>query len=166
MEDEPDCDLREEEEGRETESAGKTNTLEVSEKTKTLLQTCFSIGRAANNKTCSAWIAQFGVPQGEEIRCPKLDTIIRNELPKDALEADRKLSHLQNFLQDAVGLLAATHNDLVCMDNLDPDCIQQAIPLALHIQGNASAHLSQERRSEALARLNSDQKSLVEDEEF
>ena len=74
------------------EAAGKTNTFEVSDETKALLQTCFSLPRPANNKTRSAWMAQFGVPQGEETRCPKLDTIIRNELPRNALEADKKLS--------------------------------------------------------------------------
>ena len=76
-EDEPDHDSYSEEEGHETETVGKTNTLKVSEETKTLLQTCFSIPMPANNKTRSAWITQFGVPQGEETRSPKLDTIIR-----------------------------------------------------------------------------------------
>ena len=165
-EDEPDCDLDSEEEGRETETAGKTNTFELSEETKTLLQTCFSLPRPANNKTHKAWITQFGVPQGEETRCSNLDTIISNELHRDALEADRKLSQLQYFLLDAVGPLAASHDDLVSTDDPDPDHIQQAIQLALRILGNASAQFSQERRSKALARLNPNLKPLVDDEDF
>ena len=108
----------------------------------------------------------IGVPQGEETRCLKLDTIIRNELPRDTLEAYKKLSRLQNFLLDAVGSLAATHNDLVSTNDPDPDRIQQAIQLALRILGNASTKFSQERRSKALVRLNPDLKLLVEDEDF
>ena len=165
-EDEPEHNSDSEEEGSETETAGKTSTFEVSEETKTLLQTCFSLPRPANNKTHSAWIAQFEVPQGEETRCPKLDTIIKNELPRDTLETDRKLSRLQNFLLDEVGPLAAAHDHLVSTDDPDPDRVQQAIQLALRILGNASAQFSQERRSKALARLNPDLKSLVEDEDF
>ena len=164
--DEPGHDSDSEEEGCETEAAGKPNTFEVSEETRTLLQTCLSLPMPANNKAGSAWIAQLAVPQGEETRCPKLNTIIRKELPRDALEADRKLSPLQNFLLDVVRLLATTHNHLVSADDPDQDRTQQAIQLALRILGNSLAQFSQERRAKALGRLNPDLKSLVEDEDF
>ena len=65
-----------------------------------------------------------------------------------------------------MGPLAAAHDDLVSTDDPDLDRIQQAIQLALCILGNASAQFSQERRSKALARLNPDLKSLVDDEDF
>ena len=144
----------------------KTKTFQISEETKALLQTCFALPRPANNKTRNAWIAQFGVPEGDETKCPKLDTIIKNELPRDALEADRKLSRLQNFLLDAVGPLASAYNHMTSHENPDPELVQQCIQLALRIMGNTSAQFSQERRSKALARLNPDLKSLVEDEDF
>ena len=92
IEDESERDSDLEEEGRETETAGKTSMFEVSEETSTLLQTCFSLPRSANNKTRSARIAQCGVPQGKETRCSKLDTIVKKELHRDALETDKKLS--------------------------------------------------------------------------
>ena len=112
----------------------------------------------------STGITQFGVPQGKETRCLKIDTIIRNKLPRDTLEEDETLSRLQNFLLDAVGPLVAKHDDLVFLN--DADHIQQAIQLALAILGNASAQFSQEQRSKALARLNPYLKSLVEDEDI
>ena len=48
-EDEPEHDFDSEEEGRETETAWKTSMFKVSEETKSLLQTCFSLPRLANN---------------------------------------------------------------------------------------------------------------------
>ena len=62
--------------------------------------------------------------------------------------------------------LAAAHYHLGCTGDPDPDCIQQAIQLALCILDNASAQFSQEPRSKALAGLNPDLKPLVEDEDF
>ena len=81
---------------------------------------------------------------------------------------DRKLSRLQNFVLDATGPLAAAYDELVGENEAypDPDRIQQAIQLSLRILGNASAQISQERRTKALSRLNPDLKSLVEDEDF
>ena len=70
---------------------------------------------------------QFGFPEGYETMCPKLDTIIKNELPRDALEADRKLSRLQNFVLDAVRPLVSGYEDLISEDDPDPERILQAI---------------------------------------
>ena len=39
--------------------------------------------------------------EGDETHCLKLDSILKNELPMDALEMDRKLSQLQNFILEA-----------------------------------------------------------------
>ena len=151
---------------QEAEVAPKAKTFGISEETKTFLQACFSLPRPASNKTRNTWLAQFGLPEGDETRCPKLDSIIKNELPKEAIEADRKLSKLQNFVLDAAGPLAAAYEELVTKEEPDPDLIQQAVQLALRILGNTSTHFAQERRTRALGRLNPDLKSLVEDEDF
>ena len=56
------------------------------------------------------------MPEGDETRCPKLDSILKNELPKDAVELDRKLSHLQNFVLDAAGPLVAAMEELAVLE--------------------------------------------------
>ena len=64
----------------------------MSDNTKAFLRTTFRLPRPVDNKTRKSWLAQVGLPVGDETKCPKLDSIIMNELPKDTLEADRKLS--------------------------------------------------------------------------
>ena len=62
-----------------------------------------------------------------------------NELPKDTLEADRKLSWLQNFVLDAAGPLAAAYDALMLEEEPHPDKIIQLIQLSLRILGNTSS---------------------------
>ena len=109
---------------------------------------------------------QFGLPKKDQTRYPKLDSIIKEKLPKEALEVDRKFSWLQNFVLDPVGLLVSAYKELITKEDPDPDQIQQAIQLSLHILGNTSAQFSQERRRKALSCLNPDLKSLVEEKDF
>lgn len=80
-------------------------TFNISEETGTFVEACFNLPRPVENKTRKAWLLEFGLAEGNETKCPKIDTIVKNELPKDALEADRKLSRLQNFVLDAAGPL-------------------------------------------------------------
>ena len=95
---------------RSTETrAAKSKTFLVSDETKPLLQVCFALSRPASNKTRNAWVAQYRLTEGDETKCPKLDTItdLKNELPRGALEVDRKLSRLQNFVLNATEPLTA-----------------------------------------------------------
>ena len=50
---------------------------------------------------------------------PKMDNIIKGELGKEALEADRKLSRLQNFTLDAAAPLVAALEELT--EKEEPD---------------------------------------------
>ena len=50
------------------------------------------------------------------MRCPKLDVIIKNELPRDCLKADHKLSHSQNFVLDDTGPLATAYEEMVTQE--------------------------------------------------
>ena len=144
----------------------KSLTFPVSEATKAFLQTAFCVPKPADNKVRRAWRSKFGLPEGDETRCPKLDSIIKGELPKEALEADRKLSRFQNFVLDATGPLVAALEELSNSDAPDPSLVTAAVQQSLMFLGNTAAHLSQERRTKALARLNPDLKSLVDDEDF
>ena len=103
-----------------------SSTFEISEETKTFLEACFNLPRPVDNKTRKSWLMQFGLPKGNETMCPKLDTITKNELPRHALEVDRKLSRLQNFVLDAVGPLVSAYEDLILEDDPDPERILQS----------------------------------------
>ena len=65
--------------------------------------------------------------EGNETKCPKMDTIVKNELPKDALEADRKLSRLQNFMLDVAGPLIDAAYENMSGENPDPERVMQAL---------------------------------------
>ena len=71
----------------EESDMGRKPIFEVSEPMKAFLQSAFCKVRPADNKT----------------RCLKLDSILKSKLSKDAIEFDRKLSRLQNFVLDAAG---------------------------------------------------------------
>ena len=149
-----------------TSKPDQLRTFMTSDETKAFLEATFRLPRPVDNKTRKAWLAQVGLPVGDETKCPKLDSIIKNELPKDALEADKKLSRLQNFVLDAAGPLAAAYDALMSEEEPDPDKIAQHIQLSLRILGNTSTQFSHERRVKAISRLNPDLRSLVEDEDF
>ena len=82
-----------------------SRTLEISDKTRSVLEACFNLLRPVDNKTRKSWLMQYRLPKEDKTRCPKLDSIIKDELPKEVLEVDRKLPQLQNFVLDSVGLL-------------------------------------------------------------
>ena len=76
--------------------------------------------------------------------------LIKGELHKDGVNVDRRLSRLQNFMTDATGSLVYALEQLTSNEEVHSDVIQQA----LQFLGNASIHMSVERRTKALARLN------------
>ena len=79
-----------------------------------------------------------------------MDNIIKGELGKEALEADRKLSRLQNFTVDAAAPLVAALEELAEKEEPDLAAVTAAIQLGLRFLGNASAQFLVERRSKAL----------------
>jgi hypothetical protein len=157
-------DPDEDNQDKETE-AKKAQKFVVSEPTKAFLEATFCLSRPVDNKTRRSWLEKFGVPEGDATRCPKMDTIIKGELPKEAMESDRKLSKMQNFALDATGPLVAAMEDLTG-SNPSVERVLIAIQTSLRCLGNASAHFSQERRGKALSKLNPDLKSMLDDEDF
>ena len=99
--------------------AKKARTFEVSSATKAFLETSFCLPKPVDNATRRAWLDRLGLPLGDETRCPKMDNIIKGELGKEALEADRKLSRLQNFTLDAAAPLVAALEELT--EKEEPD---------------------------------------------
>ena len=77
--------------------AKKAHTSMVPTATKAFLETSFCLPKPANNATRRSWLDKFGLLLGDETCCPKMDSLIKGELGKEALEADRKLLLLQNF---------------------------------------------------------------------
>ena len=144
---------------------GRKPIFEVSEPMQAFLQLAFCRARPTDNKT-RTWVERFSVPERDETRCPKLDSIVKNELQKDVVELDRKLSHLQNFVLDAAAPLVAVMEELTVFEKPDPEVVLSAIQQLLMFLGNASTHFNLEQRSKALSWLNPDLKLLVDDEDF
>ena len=144
----------------------KAKTFVVSSPTKAFLQSAFCLPKPLTNSTRRNLLEKFGLPEGNEARCPKLDPIIKGELPKEAIDTDKKLSRLQNLALDATGPLVHALEELSTKDTPDADVVLQGIQEALVLLGNASCHISGERRSRALTKLNPDLKSMAEEEDY
>ena len=116
-------DISDEETGEipEESDMDRKPIFEVSEPTKAFLQSAFCKVRPADNKTRRTWMDRFSVLEGDETFCPKLDSILKSELPKDAIEFDRKLFRLQNFVLDTAGPLVAAMEELTVPERLDPE---------------------------------------------
>ena len=111
------------------------------------------------------WESKFRIPECDVTRCPKLDTIIKEVVKKDAVNEDKKLSRLQNFFLDTVGPMVAAFEEL-CKEEPDMDHTCATIQQALLFLGNASAHLSHVRCTKILKCLNRDVQSLAKDPGF
>ena len=88
------------------EMEGSSRSLvELSETTKAFLEAAFSA--TMPNKVRKQRVGKIGIPDCDQIRCPKLDSMLKAVLPKDAIKADGYLLRLQKFCLDAVAPLAA-----------------------------------------------------------
>ena len=65
---------------------GTDGLVELTETTKTFLEAAFTA--TMSNKDCKKRIGRIGVQDCDQIRCPKLDGILKAVLPKDAIKAD------------------------------------------------------------------------------
>ena len=153
------------EEQADTAVKKAANTFPVSSPMKAFLQTSFCLPKPVDNATRRRWLEKFGLPAGDETHCPKMDSLIKGELGKEALEADRKLSRFQNFTLDAAGPLVAALEEFE-KEDANAETVAAAIQQSLLLLGNASTQFSVERRAKALAKLNPDFKSMAGDEDF
>ena len=79
---------------------------------RTFLELAFGLKKPTDNKTHKTWEFKFWIPKCEVTSCPKLNTIIKEVVKKDAVDDDRELSRLQNFFLDTVGPLVAAFEEL------------------------------------------------------
>ena len=98
-------------------------------------------------------VAIIGVPDCDQVCCPKLDGVLKVLFPKDAIKADGYLSCLQQFWLDAVTPLAtvlesAEEGDLV------PVKVVSATQKALYLMGTEHQQMAQERRKKLILKLN------------
>ena len=87
------------------EMEGSSGSLvELSETTKAFLEAAFSATMPNEDRKKRV---KVGIPDCDQIRCLKLDGVLKAVLPKDAIKADGYLSRLQQFWLDAVAPLVA-----------------------------------------------------------
>ena len=75
----------------------------VSARTEALLKDTF--GRSVQNSVRRRWKKTYGMPACEQTRCPKLDNVLKSQVPKTCKDADRPWSRAQALVLDAVGPL-------------------------------------------------------------
>ena len=100
----------------------------------------------------------------EDTKCPKLDGVVKQNLTKEIRDAESNVAKLQTLTLDAVAPLVhileeAQRGSLTVKTAVD------AASAALALLGNASAHMTCERRKRVLRDLNKDLLPLAEDEE-
>ena len=103
------------------------------------------------------------IPDTPFTKVPKLDPTIMSRMTPGAKSADRGLAGLQGCVLDAavplVNMLESARSG-----TLNPKEAAESAQQALKLVGNASAHLSAERRRRAFQYLNKELSTLVEDE--
>ena len=133
----------------------------LTETTKTFLEAAFS--GTLSNTDRKKRVDKIGVPDCDQIRCPKLDGVLKAVLPKDAIKADGYLSRLQQFWPDAVAPLAAILESAEEGD-LTPEKAVAAAQTALYLMGNAHQQMAQERRKKVILKLNPSLKFMAEEQ--
>jgi len=106
-----------------------------------------------DNEDCKKQVKRIGVPNYDQIRCPKLDEVMKAVLPTDAIKADGYLSRLQQFWLDAVAPLAAILESAEAGELTNEKAVASA-QAALYLMGNAHQQTAQERCKKLLLRLN------------
>ena len=127
--------------------AGSGDLLQLTETTRSFLEATFST--IMSNEDCRKRVATIWVSDCDQVRCPKLDGVLKVVLPKDAIKADRYLPHLQQFWLDAVVTLAAVLESAEAGD-LKPEKAVSATQTALYLMGNAHQQMAQERQKRSL----------------
>ena len=138
-----------------------SHLVKVSENTEKFLKSTFA--KPVPNGTRRQWCTEHGVPRVESMKCPKLDKVVKGQLPKEAKVADGEAAKLQTLILDAVGPLAYILEEAQ-KGSLMVESAVKAAKTALRFLGYASAHVAQNRRRKVLKELNRDLEGLTEDD--
>ena len=143
------------------DTPSSTKLFKVEERTEKLLANHFSA--AVSNPTRRQWKEKYGAPNLTATACPNLDKVIKSRLTTLTKSRDKQLAKQQALLLDAVGpithiLEGAAKGELTQKTALD------AAQTALKLLGNASAHMSRERRKNAIQSMNSRLVDMAEDD--
>ena len=141
----------------EGEEVSGPRLVTLNDTTRAFLEAAFS-GTMLNEERKKR-VEKIGVPDCNQIRCPKLDGAV---LPKDVIKADGYLSRLQQFWLDAVAPLTAVLESAEAGD-LTPEKAVSATQTALYLMGNAHHQMSQERRKKLILKLNPSLRFMADD---
>ena len=140
----PSKDLNSRQKDSDNEMGDSSGRLvQLTETIKSFLEAAFS--GTIFNEGRRKRVEKVGVPDCDQVRCPKLDRVLKAVLPKDAIKADEYLSRLQQFWLDAVAPLAALLESAEAGE-LTPEKVVSAAQMALYMMGNAHKQTAQERR--------------------
>ena len=100
----------------------------------------------------------------EDTKCPKLDTVMKQNLSKDVKDSDVNVAKLQTLMPDGVAPLVHIWEEAQ-RGTLTSKTATEAACAALALLENPLAHMTCDRRKRILRDLNKDLLPLAEDEE-
>lgn len=133
----------------------KKAKISVSSETGKILKSAFS--KSLKNDKRKVHTNKFPLPSVDCVHTPKLDEAISCLILKSAKTYDRYLSKMQQFSVDALGPLIWLNENLEGSPKA-----KEAVTSAIALMGNASAHLSTERRKSIMKHLNKDLRPLCD----
>ena len=142
------------EEETEEDSGG---LVQLTEATKTFIKAAFS--GTLSNADRKKRVDKVGVPDCDQICCPKLDGVLKAVLTKE----DGYLSRLHQLWLDAVAPLTAALESAEEGD-LTPEKAVRAAQTALYLMGNAHQQKAQERCKKMILKLNPSLKFMAEEQ--
>ena len=123
------------------EEEGSSSLVEVSEPTKRLLKTKFTV--SLNNEKRKRAKGKFPKqPKVAAVKTPKLDDYLKQLVPAASKQADKELAKVQTFTLDAVAPLTALMETCGSGETLTVDQVTTAATNALELIGNANARMS------------------------
>jgi hypothetical protein len=151
-----------EEEGQMEETVHRP-LIQVSDDTTRLIKGTFK--KPANNATRLHYRKGFSFPNVEDTKCPKLDPMIKQNLSKEAKDADASVVKLQTLTLDAIAPLVHIVEEAQ-KGTLSSQKAAIAAKASIALIGNASVQMSRVRRKRILKELNRDLTPLAENTEM
>jgi hypothetical protein len=136
-----------------------TKLVKVSDDTEGTIKNAF--GHSLTNGERLQARKDYLFPDLDASRCPKLDPVIKQNLPKEVKDNEANFAKIQTLVLDAVAPLTAILEEAT-KGSLTAPKAADAAKAALVLLGNASAAISKERRKKIAKELNKDILPLVE----